>query len=105
VPLRGNGTCRRSLCACAPPRSNTAIIAWKHPVPPFARRYYIYHTVTLPCGGRTGARPPAAFHLRKRIFPRAKNLTYNNTLQYHHYYYYYYYSVFRYRSTTVYKYT
>jgi len=48
----GGGTSRRSLCACAPRRSNTAIIPWKHPVPQFARRYYIYtsYTVALPRG-------------------------------------------------------
>jgi len=49
---RGGGTCRRSLCACAPRRSNTAIIPWKHPVPQFAQYYYIYisYTVTLSRG-------------------------------------------------------
>jgi len=49
---RGGGTCRRSLCACAPRRSNTAIIPWKHPVPQLAQCYYIYisYTVALPRG-------------------------------------------------------
>lgn len=49
VPLLGGGTCTGGP-SCAPRRSNTAIIPWKHPVPQFARCYYIYHAVALPRG-------------------------------------------------------
>lgn len=90
----GGGTCRRSLCACAPRRSNTAIIPWKHPVPQFARRYYIYNIYRRPSARQQ------LFISKNAYFLRAKNLTYNNTLRaVSHYYYYYYYTLFRYRST------